>query len=60
MTSKKPFVESTVNEIVSKRMVKKQQMRWTKQGAYWLLQVRVQILNGDLRDTFCQCQRHDA
>jgi hypothetical protein len=48
------FVESTVNEVISKRMVKKQQMRWTKQGAHLLLQVRVQTLNGDLRDTFCQ------
>lgn len=27
------FVESTVNEVVSKRMVKKQQMRWTKRSA---------------------------
>jgi hypothetical protein len=35
-------------------MVKKQQMRWTKQGAHLLLQVRVQTLNGDLRDTFRQ------
>jgi hypothetical protein len=48
------FVESTVNEVISKRMVKKQQMRWTKQGAHLLLQVRVQTLNGDLRDTFRQ------
>jgi hypothetical protein len=28
------FVESTINWIVSKRMVKKQQMRWTKRRAY--------------------------
>ncbi len=33
------FVESTVNQVISKRMVKKQQMRWTKQGAQLLLQV---------------------
>jgi hypothetical protein len=46
------FVESTVNEVVSKRMVKKQQMRWTKQGAHRLLQVRTQTLNDDLKDTF--------
>ena len=46
------FVESTVNEVVSKRMVKKQQMRWTKQGAHLLLQVRIQTLNDDLKDTF--------
>jgi hypothetical protein len=36
------FVESTVNQVVSKRMVKKQQMRWTKKGAHLLLQVRTQ------------------
>jgi len=45
-------VESTVNQVVSKRMVKKQQMRWTKQGAHLLLQVRAQVLNNDLRATF--------
>ena len=27
------FVESAVNQVVSKRMVKKQQMRWTPKGA---------------------------
>ena len=26
------FVESTVNQVISKRMVKKQQMRWTQRG----------------------------
>jgi hypothetical protein len=46
------FVESTVNEVISKRMVKKQQMRWTKRGAHLLLQVRVQTLNDDLRRVF--------
>jgi hypothetical protein len=47
------FVESTVNWVVSKRMVKKQQMRWTKKGAHLLLQVRTRTLDGMLRDTFC-------
>jgi hypothetical protein len=46
------FVESTVNEVISRRMVKKQQMRWTKRGAHLLLQVRVQTLNGDLKALF--------
>src|SRR6266851_1116118 len=27
------FVESAVNQVVSKRMVKQQQMRWTSRGA---------------------------
>lgn len=48
------FVESTVNQVVSKRMVKQQQMRWTQQGAHRLLQIRTQTLNGDLRGTFCR------
>ena len=48
------FVESTVNYVVSKRFVKKQQMRWTRRGAHLLLQTRVQVLNDDLRDTFCR------
>jgi hypothetical protein len=48
------FVESTVNEVISRRMVKQQQMRWTKQGAHLLLQIRTQTLNNELRDTFCR------
>jgi hypothetical protein len=35
------FVESTVNEVVSKRFCKKQQMQWSKEGAHLLLQTRV-------------------
>jgi hypothetical protein len=46
------FVESTVNEVVSRRMVKQQQMRWTRRGAHLLLQVRNQTLNNDLRESF--------
>ena len=48
------FVESTVNQVISKRFVKKQQMRWTQRGAHLLLQTRVQVLNDDLRTTFCR------
>lgn len=48
------FVESTVNQVISKRFVKKQQMRWTQRGAHLLLQTRVQVLNEDLRNTFCR------
>ena len=46
------FAESTVNQVISKRMVKKQQMRWTERGAHRLLQVRTRVLNEDLRATF--------
>jgi hypothetical protein len=46
------FVESTINQVVSKRMVKQQQMQWTPAGAHLLLQVRIQVLNEDWEDTF--------
>lgn len=46
------FVESTINQVISKRMVKKQQMQWTPEGAHLLLQVRTQVLNEDWEDTF--------
>jgi hypothetical protein len=46
------FVESTVNEVVSKRFCKKQQMQWSKEGAHLLLQTRVRTLNGDLAGIF--------
>ena len=46
------FVESTVNQVISKRFVKKQQMRWTDEGAHLLLQIRIQVLNQDWRNIF--------
>lgn len=46
------FVESTINEVVAKRMAKKQQMQWSHQGAHCLLQTRTAVLNGDLQATF--------
>ena len=46
------FLESTVNEVVSKRMDKRQQMRWTRKGAHLLLQIRIQTLNHELRNSF--------
>lgn len=46
------FAESSVNQVVSKRFVKKQQMRWTQRGTHLLLRTRVQVLNDDLRKTF--------
>jgi hypothetical protein len=38
-------VASTVNQVVSKRFCKKQQMQWSKSGAHVLLQTRVKALN---------------
>jgi len=44
--------ESTVNQIVSKRFVKKQQMRWTRRGVHLLLQIRTRVLDDTLLATF--------
>lgn len=44
------LAESAVNSLVGKRMVKKQQMRWTIHGAHMLMQVRTADLNGELHD----------
>lgn len=44
------LAESAVNSLVGKRMVKKQQMRWSRHGADMLMQVRTAELNGELRN----------
>jgi hypothetical protein len=46
--------EATVNQVISRRMVKKQQMRWSPRGAHLLLQVRTRVLNNDLADDFAR------
>jgi hypothetical protein len=46
------FVESTINQVVSRRFVKKQQMAWTLRGAHLLLQTRTKILNEELDEVF--------
>jgi hypothetical protein len=46
------FAESAVNQVISKRMVKKQQMQWTESGAHNLLQIQTKVLNNQLRKTF--------
>ena len=48
------FVESTINQVVSKRFVKKQQIQWTLRGAHLLLQTRTKVLNDELEETFRQ------
>jgi hypothetical protein len=40
-------VESTVNQVISTRFCKKQQMAWTARGAHLLLQIRARVVNGD-------------
>ena len=46
------FVESAVNEILSKRMIKKQQMRWNRWTVQPFLDVRVAVLNKTLAGSF--------
>jgi hypothetical protein len=46
------IAESTVNQVISRRFVKKQQVRWQLEAAHLLLQVRTRTLNGSLRETF--------
>ena len=46
------FVESAVNQVVSKRFVKRQQMAWRPAHAHGLLQVRTAVLNEQLRSCF--------
>ena len=46
------FVESTVNQVISRRFCKKQQMQWTKRGAHLLVQTRVKTLQQELGAVF--------
>ena len=46
------FVESMVNQVVSKRMVKKQQTCWAPKSAHLLLQVRAKVLNDEFAEVF--------
>jgi hypothetical protein len=43
---------SSVNQVVSKRRVMKQQMRWAPKSAHLLLQVRTKALNDELGEVF--------
>src|ERR1035437_9118975 len=44
----------TIDQFVSRRFVKKQQMQWTLRGAHLLLQTRTKVLNDELEKTFQQ------
>ena len=48
------FAESAINQVISRRMVKKQQMAWSPDAAHNLLQVRTAVLNDDLKVSFDQ------
>jgi hypothetical protein len=45
-------VESVMNHLINHRLGKRQQMRWSPAGAHYLLQVRVDVLNGTLLNRF--------
>jgi hypothetical protein len=47
-----PVVESMVNRVIERRMIKKQHMRWRRRGAHLLIQVRLAVLEGGLQDAF--------
>ena len=47
------IAESAVNEVVSWRMAKKRQMRWSDEGAHLLAQVRVQAQWGTASTGVC-------
>ena len=46
------FVESTINQVVSRRFVEKQQMARTLRGTHLLLQTRTKVLNNELEEVF--------
>jgi hypothetical protein len=46
------FAESTINQVVSRRFAKRQQMHWSLQGAHLLLQTRTKVLNAELDGVF--------
>ena len=47
-------MESAVNQLIDKRMSKSQQMRWDPRSAHLLLQVRVRVIDGQLRGDFAR------
>ena len=48
------FVESAVNQVLAKCLVKRQQMQWTKKGAHLLVQARTKVLNEEWEDCLRQ------
>jgi hypothetical protein len=46
------WVESSINEIIAKRMAKSQQMRWNRWTVQPFLAVRIAVLNETLADSF--------
>lgn len=47
-------MESAVNQLVDKRMSNSQLMRWSPMGAHYPLQVRAELVDGRLGNTFAR------
>ncbi|MBE7158928.1 MAG: hypothetical protein INR62_10945 [Rhodospirillales bacterium] len=45
-------MQSTINQMISRRFVKKPQMQWTPCGVHLLLQTGNKLLNGELEAVF--------
>lgn len=50
--------ESVMNHLINRRLSKRQQMRWSMKGAHFLLQTRVELLDGRLEDCFASRFNH--
>ncbi len=46
------FVESAVNQVLAKRLAKRQQMQWTRKGAHLLVQARPKVLDEEREECF--------
>ncbi|HEX7912083.1 MAG TPA: hypothetical protein VF534_28900 [Paraburkholderia sp.] len=44
--------ESVMNHLINRRLSKRQQMHWSMKGAHYLLQTRVELLDGRLESCF--------
>lgn len=49
--------ESAVNQVINKRMCKRQQMRWSPHGVHLLAQVRCAFINGDLVERLARYEK---
>jgi hypothetical protein len=43
-----------MNHLINRRLTKRQQMRWSVKGAHYLLQTRVELLDGRLETCFAK------
>ena len=46
------FAKSAVNQVLTKRLMNRQQMQWTKKGARLVVQTRTKMLNEEWRTVF--------